>query len=200
MIPALVLTFLLATLSAATPPPVFDTDGHPLYTGVQYHILPAAGGGGLTLASRSAACPFGVLQSDHPASLGLPVTFSPALGGGHGRSIDVLVATDLNIEFAAMTICEQSTVWKLGAFDHAVERWFVGTGGVKGSPGRSTARNWFKIGKWGQGLFKIVFCPSICKGCHVLCKDVGIFVDGDTGNRRLALTDSGPLVVQFRKA
>lgn len=60
-------------------------------------------------------------------------------------------------------------------------------GGVEGNPGRETLDNWFKIEKTDDG-YKFVFCPTVCNFCKVICRDVGIFLDGN-GMRRLALSD-----------
>ncbi|CAI0544521.1 unnamed protein product [Linum tenue] len=198
MIPALVLTFLLATLSAATPPPVFDTDGHPLYTGVQYHILPAAGGGGLTLASTdSESCPQTVVQDQDEISQGIQLTFAPV---NTKSGYTVRTFTDLNVRFVADTPCEEGTVWKVEDYDDDVQQWFLGTGGVEGNPGPRTVKNWFKIWKYGSN-YKLTYCPAVCKSCKVDCKDVGIYVD-ENGGRRLALVDKDgdPFVIKFVKA
>ncbi|GAY52246.1 hypothetical protein CUMW_140430 [Citrus unshiu] len=64
--------------------------------------------------------------------------------------------------------------------------WFVKTGGIKGDLGPQTTINWFRIEKF-YGDYKLVFCPSVCKFCKVLCIDVGIFVNG--GVWHLALSD-----------
>ncbi|KAK9099333.1 hypothetical protein Syun_026378 [Stephania yunnanensis] len=91
-----------------------------------------------------------------------------------------------------------TSVWKLASFDEEVRRYFVTTGGREGSPGIGSLSNWFKIEKDGED-YKLSFCPSVCKFCKVICKDVGIYVDGE-GVRRLALSDETPFNVMFKKA
>ncbi|CAI0393232.1 unnamed protein product [Linum tenue] len=207
-LPALILLSTLAS-AASPPPPVLDARGHPVHSGTLYNILPAAAaaahhGGGLTLdviANHShAACKLGVFQDGNPSSPGLPVKIFLAAGEEVRGPSSVPTATDVNIQFAASSTCARSTVWKLGRFDRDARKWFVVDGGERAStPGRRPPpESLFKIVKEGknhQVLFKIVFCPSAAA-----CKDVGIFVDGKTGYRRLALVDHGPLLVQFKKA
>ncbi|CAL1362521.1 unnamed protein product [Linum trigynum] len=211
-LPALILLSTLAS-AASPPPPVLDARGHPVHSGTLYNILPAAAdaahhGGGLTLdviANHSyAACKLGVFQDGNPSSPGLPVKIFLAGGEEVRGPSSVPTATEVNIQFAASSTCARSTVWKIGRFDRDAKTWFVVDGGERASTPdlRSPAQSLFKIvkvavvgeGKNHQVLFKIVFCPSAA------CKDVGIFVDGKTGYRRLALVDHGPLLVQFKKA
>ncbi|KAK2632131.1 hypothetical protein EUGRSUZ_L01961 [Eucalyptus grandis] len=194
----LLLSLLLLSFSPkpsnAASSPVLDTDGHKLQTGVNYHILPVlrGRGGGLTLgASRSGNCPLAVVQEQQELSDGLPAKFSPV----DGRST-IRLSTDLNVWFDAATICVQSTVWRLAAFDEEVKQYFVESGGVLGNPGRETVSNWFKIEKMDED-YNFRFCPTVCDTCKVICRDVGIYVDGAT--RRLALSDE-PFRVKFKKA
>ncbi|GKD69027.1 proteinase inhibitor I3 [Tanacetum coccineum] len=55
-----------------------------------------------------------------------------------------------------------------------------------GNPGSKTLDNWFKIEKTKDG-YKFVFCPSVCSTCKVMCKDLGIVLDGN-GMQRLAVS------------
>lgn len=71
------------------------------------------------------------------------------------------------------------------------------SGGVEGNPGSKTTSSWFKIKKYEED-YKLVFCPTVCKYCKVICKDVGFFVEN--GRRILALSDEAPLRVMFKKA
>ncbi|XP_021810339.1 kunitz trypsin inhibitor 2-like [Prunus avium] len=200
----LALCFLLLAFSAkpwsvaadAAPSPVLDITGKKLRTGTNYYILPVirGRGGGLTLASTSntTSCPLDVVQEQHEVSNGLPLTFSPV----NPKKGVVRVSTDHNIKFSAATICVQSTIWKLDKFDEQTGQWFVTSGGVEGNPGRQTTSNWFKIEKYDED-YKLVFCPTVCNFCKVICRDVGIFIQD--GKRRLALTDV-PFKVMFKKA
>ena len=109
----------------------------------------------------------------------------------------VRVLTDQNIRFNQTTACKEGTVWKLDNFDTTTGQWFITTGGVIGNPGRETVGNWFKIEKY-EDAYKLVYCPSVCKFCKVICKDVGVFVD-QSQSRRLALSDK-PMKVHFQPA
>ncbi|XVF30310.1 hypothetical protein REPUB_Repub16aG0045700 [Reevesia pubescens] len=191
----LALSFLLC--ANAAPDPVLDITGKKLRTGTNYYILPVfrGRGGGLTLASstRNETCPLDVVQEQLEVSNGLPLTFSPV----NIKKGVIRVSTDQNIKFYASTICVQSTVWKLANFDDSTQQWLVTSGGVEGNPGRETVDNWFKIEKY-EDDYKLVFCPTVCDFCKVLCRDVGVFID-DAGVRRLALSDV-PFKVMFKRA
>ncbi|KAE8692408.1 Miraculin [Hibiscus syriacus] len=190
----LALSFILC--ASAAPDPVLDISGKILRTSTDYYILPVfrGRGGGLTLASsRNKTCPLDVVQEKLEVSNGLPVTFTPF----NTKKGVIRVSTDNNIKFSAATICVQSTVWKLAEFDDSTRQWFVTSGGVEGKPGRETVGNWFKIEKH-EDDYKLVFCPTVCDFCKVLCRDVGVFID-DAGVRRLALSDV-PFKVMFKRA
>ncbi|KAI9198171.1 hypothetical protein LWI28_011315 [Acer negundo] len=189
---------LVVSTADASPDPVLDIAGKKLRTGTDYYILPVfrGRGGGLTLASTgNETCPLDVVQERHELENGLPVTFSPV----NIKKGVIRLSTDQNIKFSASTACVQSTVWKLDSHDDSLGQWFVTTGGVEGNPGRRTMSNWFKIEKFDDD-YKLVFCPSVCDHiCKVLCRDIGIYIDQATGNRRLALSDT-PFKVMFKKA
>ena len=195
----LLLTFttnLAPGAAESAPDAVRDTDGNILRTGVDYYILPVVRGrgGGLTLASiGNKTCPLDVVQERHEIENGLPLTFTPV----NPKKGVVRVSTDLNIKFSASTVCVQSTVWRLD-YDKSTGQRFVSSGGVEGNPGPATLSNWFKIEKFRDD-YKLVFCPTVCNFCKVVCKDVGIFIDDD-GLRRLALTDDQPFKVMFKNA
>ncbi|CAM8881598.1 unnamed protein product [Rhodiola kirilowii] len=182
---------------AASPAAVLDVDGNKVRAGVKYYILPLVRGrgGGLTLGARgNNSCPLNVRQEGQEVDRGLPLTFSPVDKKGIVRE-----STDMNIKFSsAMSICVQSNVWRLGEFDEATGKYFISAGGVEGNPGRSTTGNWFKIEKSGD-FYKLFFCPTVCNVCKVICKDIGIQIEGGN-NRFLALTDSAPFLVMFKRA
>uniref|UniRef100_A0A7N0V9E9 Uncharacterized protein n=1 Tax=Kalanchoe fedtschenkoi TaxID=63787 RepID=A0A7N0V9E9_KALFE len=189
------LCLLVCVARAASPAPVLDVDGNKVRAGVKYYILPLVRGrgGGLTLGPRTNnTCPLNVLQEQNEVSNGLPLTFSPVDKKGIVRE-----STDMNIKFSAQSICADSTVWKLGSYDEATGKYFITAGGVEGNPGRSTTGNWFKIDKSGE-YYKLVFCPGVCNFCKVICKDIGIHIEG--GKRFLALTDTSPFLVFFKRA
>src|SRR5690606_8595555 len=98
--------------------------------------------------------------------------------------------TDLNFKFSA------TSIWNLDNVDEKTNQWFIGTCGVEGNPGQKTVGNWFKIDKY-EDHYKIVFCPSVCNFCKVMCRDIGVFVQD--GTRRLVLSDV-PLKVMFKRA
>ncbi|CAN0891143.1 Kunitz trypsin inhibitor 5 [Linum grandiflorum] len=191
-----ILLISFTTLSSAAP--VTDIDGTPLRSGLKYYILPSVSGNGGGIAldrTKTRKCPLSVFQDDYELSKGLPVVFLPV---NAKQGYTVQTNTDLNIEFAAETACDEAPVWKVESYDHDVKQWFVGTGGIEGKPGPRTVENWFKIAKYG-GNYKLVYCPSVCKSCKVECKDVGVYVDED-GKKRVALTDDEPSIVKFMKA
>ncbi|XP_016512642.1 kunitz trypsin inhibitor 5-like [Nicotiana tabacum] len=200
----LFLPFLIFTISfnsflssaAEAPPAVIDIAGKKLRTGVDYYILPVVRGrgGGLTLDSTgNESCPLdAVVQEHHEIKNGLPLTFTPV----NPKKGVIRESTDLNIKFSAASICVQTTLWKLDDFDEATGKYFITIGGNEGNPGRETISNWFKIDKFERD-YKLVYCPTVCNFCKVICKDVGIFIQD--GTRRLALSDV-PFKVMFKKA
>ncbi|MQL81878.1 hypothetical protein Taro_014341 [Colocasia esculenta] len=192
----LLLSSALASAAARStgPPAVHDVAGKPLRRGAKYYILPVirGRGGGLTLAGRNRTCPLNVAQEGLEVANGLPLTFRPV----NPKETAVRLSTDLNVELAAATICVQSTLWKLGDVDEATGRRYVATGGVAGRPGPATLSNWFKIEEEGRD-YKLVFCPSVCRFCKVVCGDVGVFYED--GRRWLGLSEV-PFPVLFKKA
>ncbi|KAK4270736.1 hypothetical protein QN277_019510 [Acacia crassicarpa] len=193
-------------LAAAGPSPeqVVDTTGKKVRAGVDYYIRPVpetpcdgrgpcVNGEGLVLIARSVnvTCPLNVAVV--VGFRGLPLQFTPV----DPKKGVVRVSTDQNIKFNQTTACKEGTVWKLDDFDTTTGQWFITTGGVVGNPGRETAGNWFKIEKY-EDAYKLLYCPSVCKFCKVLCKDVGVFVDQNQ-SRRLALSDK-PMKVHFQPA
>ncbi|GLJ32621.1 hypothetical protein SUGI_0656180 [Cryptomeria japonica] len=85
---------------------VLDILGRPVITGTEYTILPV-NGGGLRLNTRNNSCPLYVVYNDNEESL--PMVFTPF--------VNVKLITeeaDLKVEFSAVTVCAQSTRWRLG--------------------------------------------------------------------------------------
>ncbi|XP_008778295.2 miraculin-like [Phoenix dactylifera] len=187
--------FLLSSLTTlAAAEVVLDRDGNELRRGVEYYIYPGITdvAGGLTLASRNHSCPLDVTLAISPTSNGLPLTFLPA----DPEEDTINTSTDLNIVFSAVTICVQSTVWKLD-FDDAAGRFYVTTGGVAGNPGRETLANWFKIEN-DRGAYKLVFCPTVCDICKPVCGNLGVY--REDGRLWLGINSDAPLPVEFRGA
>lgn len=181
------------------PEVVRDDTGKILRTDAYYYVLPANSGnngGGLTVdgvAEEQRRCPQGVVQEPYQYAYGSSLKFYPV----NLKKGVVRLSTDLNIEFSALNNCGETNVWKLGYFDHDMEKYFVGVDGAIGKPGAETLSNWFKIEKMGNG-YKFVYCPSVCSYCDPICQNVGIVYHH--GKSRLALTDSEPLNVIFKKA
>ncbi|KAG6384708.1 hypothetical protein SASPL_153525 [Salvia splendens] len=189
------LFILIAAAAAEAPPPVLDIAGKQLLAGADYYILPVirGRGGGLTLAATgNETCPLDVAQERQEVKNGLPLSFRPT----NAKKGVIRTSTDHNIKFSAASICVQSTVWKLH-FDESIQNYTITTGGAEGNPGRETISNWFKIEKFDED-YMLVFCPTVCNYCKVICKQVGIVVQH--GLRRLALTDSAPFKFMFKKA
>ncbi|KAM3322463.1 kunitz trypsin inhibitor 5 [Capsicum chacoense] len=186
---------LLLSSSAASTAPVLDINGDKVQAGPNYFILPVirGRGGGLypSNVKQTNTCPRDIIQEANEVQQGLPVVFTRV----DAKKGVVRVSTDVNVRFYTPTICARETIWKIGEYDDKLKQYFVVTGGVEGNPGRETVGNWFKIEKFGSD-YKFVYCPSVCKFCKVICKDVGIF--NKDGVRFLALSDT-PFKVMFRK-
>ncbi|KAF5755384.1 putative proteinase inhibitor I3, Kunitz legume, kunitz inhibitor STI-like superfamily [Helianthus annuus] len=184
-------SFILFVLAAnSAPDSVLDVTRKNLRSGISYYIMPVARGGGIALGptSPNKTCPLGVTQLSTHLN-GLPLTFTPV----NPKKSVIRLSTDVNIKFLGRTSCNESNVWKL-RYDEVMKQYFVMVGGVEGNPGRETIDNWFKIEKTDDG-YKLVFCPTVCNYCKVICRDVRIFSD-DNGIRRLALSDV-PFYVTF---
>jgi hypothetical protein len=182
--------------AGASPDAVLDVNGEKLRAGVNYSILPYFGrnAGGLTIGSIRKGydqCPVNIVPETYERSMGLPATFSPI----NPKKGVVRVSTDLNIQFQANGKCGKSTVWKVAKLDQSTGQYFVTIGGTKGNPGRETLDSWFKIEKLGNN-YKFVHCPTVCKYCKVICKDVSIFYAN--GRLTLVLNDAA-YPVMFKK-
>ncbi|XP_059300056.1 kunitz trypsin inhibitor 5-like [Lycium ferocissimum] len=190
------LSIIPFILAGSSPSPVLDINGDKVQAGPNYFILPVirGRGGGLTPynVKQNNTCPRDIMQWNYNDEPGLPVVFT-RLDAKKGV---VRLSTDLNVRFYTPTICARETIWKLGPYDDKLKQYFVVTGGVEGNPGQQTLSSWFKIEKFKKD-YKFVFCPSVCKICKVICKDVGIFRTKD-GVRLLALSDT-PHRVMFKK-
>ncbi|XP_021628939.1 kunitz type trypsin inhibitor 111 [Manihot esculenta] len=183
------LWLLMAISTAAQTPAVLDTTGRPLRSGVRYYVLPAATdiAGGLTLINRTDSCPLYVGQEplSTVVSPGLPVIFTPfSAGDGIIRE-----GRDLRIEFSAVSICAQSTAWRVGEEDAKTSRRFIVTGGEQ---------SYFRIDN-NRGLYELVWCPGeSCPDCgRPRCGSAGILIEN--GKRFLAL-DGRAFPFRFRRA
>nr|XP_027121692.1 kunitz trypsin inhibitor 2-like [Coffea arabica] len=187
--------------AAEAPEPVLDVAGKMLRTYLNYYILPANvfrgryRGGGLTLSGiGNDTCPAGVFQETSQQINGIPLTFFPV----NPKKGVVRVSTDLNIKFDYPDTCDESPVWSVDNYVDPSADSFVNIGGVVGNPGSETLSSWFKIQKFGYRDYKLVFCPTVCSYCDVICKDVGITYQD--GKRRLSLTTDYPHRVVFQQA
>lgn len=190
---------------------IYDTNGDQLRSHTEYQILPKSGGattGGLALSRRDYRypCPPNVVQETE--SNGLSLKLFPI----DKNQTSITTSTDLNLVFMAATTCVQRTGWRMGGVDPFTRRRYVRSDGGVGRPSKETVANWFKIEKYGGGGgggYKIVYCPgeSVCRGCGVVCGDVGLFVE--SGKRWLGLInadnlnhhngDHNPLEIVFKK-
>lgn len=186
----------------ASPEQVVDTEGNKVRASVDYYIRPVPTtpcdgqgpcvvGSGFVLIARSPNETYPLNVAVVEGFRGQAVTFTPV----DPKKGVIRVSTDLNIKVSLETICEESTIWKLDAFDASIGKWFVTTGGVMGNPGKDTISNWFKIEKY-EDDYKLVYCPTVCDFCKPVCGNVGVFVDSN-GNKRVALTDE-PFKVRFQ--
>ncbi|CAI9113357.1 OLC1v1013942C1 [Oldenlandia corymbosa var. corymbosa] len=171
--------------AAKSPDPVRDTNGKKVGAVARYYISPVYPiTGGIELENLDdKPCPLDVVLADQVP--GLPVSFYSV----KSKKGVIRVSTDLNVELPTTipsTICPNSTMWSID-ISPSTGNYFVSTGGQRGSPGPNTIINWFKIEPFGSGSYKLVYCPTFCKTCKVICKDVGIVVQN--GKRRLGLTD-----------
>ncbi|KAK9131181.1 hypothetical protein Sjap_011668 [Stephania japonica] len=196
------LLILACAISAQCSPVVFpevrDTTGKKLISGADYYIVPALGEGGLTLEPHNHSysyCPLDVAHAEYDFD-GMSVKFLPV----NSKKGMIRVSTDLNIKFnMAEPPCDGTRVWKLASFDKKTRQYFVTTGGSEGNPGPETLNNWFKIEKY-EGNYKLSYCPSVCKSCKVMCKDIGLYTGDATASvSRYALSKT-PFAVMFKKA
>lgn len=177
---------------------VLDVDGQELQATSMYYMLPAihdrGSGGGLALSSRDGSCPYYVMQESHAQSNGHPVRLLPV----NKLDTNISLSSDMNIVFHAATTCVQATGWKMGGVDAITGQRYVKSGALTGRPGASTLSNWFKVEKNENGDgYKIIFCPSVCSFCKVVCGNVGVF--DENGKKWLGLSDGYPLILKFKK-
>lgn len=191
---ALFLIALLFIFPFAGSTTVKDIEGRKLRADIKYHVLPVirGGGGGLALGSRNRTCPFNVMQENSELSQGLSLIFLPI----DDNSKFIRLSYDVNIAFHAATTCIRPTGWMVGTVDSITGRRYVTTGAVPGRPGVETVSHWFKLEKHEMMGYKIVYCPSVCSFCKVVCANVGVFSEDE--RRWLGLTDD-PLLLSFKK-
>lgn len=198
----LFLSFLLLAFGSvkAHNPPVLDVSHKKVQTSTNYFILPynTTYGGGLSLAAtRNQTCPLEVVLHVERYDDEIPVTFHPV------TTEDGVVreSTDLSIKFRTKTSCTKSTIMKVDNYDKLRKRYYLTVGGVEGNPGRETIKNWFKIEKYKDN-YKLMYCPTVCETCKVICKNVGAYDDvyDDTITYSVFALRDEPQMVMFRKA
>ncbi|KAJ9172889.1 hypothetical protein P3X46_016083 [Hevea brasiliensis] len=183
---------LMAMSTVAQTPAVLDTNGQPLRSGVEYYVLPAATdtAGGLTLVNRTDSCPLYVGQEplSTVVSQGLRVTFTPFAAQNDGI---IRESREFSVAFSAVSICGQSTAWRVGEEDAETSRRFIVTGGEQ---------SYFRIDNNG-GLYELVWCPGescTAPNCgRPRCGSAGILIEN--GKRLLAL-DGSAFPFRFRRA
>ncbi|KAK9937745.1 hypothetical protein M0R45_014517 [Rubus argutus] len=186
---------VMAVATAAQNAPVLDTSGKALQSGVDYYIKPAVtdSGGRFTLIDRNDSCPFYVGQENTSGPEGFPVTFAPF---AEGETV-VRESRDQKITFSALTICVQSTAWKVGETDSETQRRLIVTGDDQNEGISGPARNYFRINKQADhdGIYNLQWCPTeLCETCKFNCGVVGALVEND--KRLMALDGSIPVVFE----
>ncbi|KAJ0736474.1 putative proteinase inhibitor I3, Kunitz legume, kunitz inhibitor STI-like superfamily [Helianthus annuus] len=165
-----VLAFIILAASSAPAPVVLDFYGQSLRARAKYYIKPAdddyfVGGFGL-VGVLNKSCPAVVGQMTD--NMGLWLTFHPV----DPKERVIRLSTDVNIKFSGSNSCHESNVWQL-KYHKALEQYVVMVGGVEGNPGPKTVNNWFKIEQGNYyGSYRLVFCPSVCSDCKVICGDI----------------------------
>jgi hypothetical protein len=188
---------LMATSTMAqTWPPVLDADGQPLRSGVEYYVLPAvtdvAGGLILVNLNNGSICPLFVGQEPLApvVSPGTSVIFTP-------RVADTVIreTRDFTVAFTGVTICAQSTAWRVGERNPETRRRYIL---AETDPIPSSNAWHFNIVKNDQGLYNFQWCPNcLTRVCpKPLCGDAGIVVENE---RRLLVLDGSAFPFIFRR-
>ena len=190
LIGSLSCIWLLMAISttAQDQPPVLDTAGRPVRSGVRYHILPAATdiAGGLTLVARNGSCPSIVGQEPLApvVSQGLPVVFTPYVAG----ETIVRESSSFIIQFSGASTCVKSTKWILSERDPATSRRNIGVG---------RTGSYFMITK-ENNLYYLAFCPAdTCDFCKFDCGTAGITIED---GKRFLMLDGPIFPFRFRRA
>uniref|UniRef100_A0A0D6QZE1 Uncharacterized protein n=1 Tax=Araucaria cunninghamii TaxID=56994 RepID=A0A0D6QZE1_ARACU len=170
---------------------VLDIDGRPLSSGNKYYISPVTGGG-VGLRMRNNTCPMYVVYTKN----GLPAVFTPYSSGRGGV---IKEGADLKVETSAVTVCVQSTRWRVHR-DSKLDKYFVYTGDDSSSSS-SIDLDYFRFDKSESGDdYVMVYCPSVCEFCRPYCGTLGSYSD-EHGNGWLVIGEqANALKVQFRKA
>ncbi|KAF8398660.1 hypothetical protein HHK36_014515 [Tetracentron sinense] len=139
-----------------------------------------------------------VLDTDgNELQAGLPYYIVSAVwkaGGGDGHTADDYLARYYPIDVYPTD--ERSSS------EEARQTRYVTIGGKPGNPGSSTVRNWFKIERASRSspFYRIVYCPSVCESCRVVCGNVGISVSRESEKRWLSVPQQPQFPFVFVKA
>lgn len=197
----LLIVWMPSGADAATGDAVIDTTGQSVETLTRlYNILPAVNGqpgGGVTLSSPNGTCPLSVAQDVVDVSNGFPVLLW--LAASITSNVVVTESMALNIMFSSLSVCTESSIWKLADAGVNGQR-YVMTGGAFGDE-----KSWFSIEKYGDN-YTLVFCggtqvkgPNMGMGGSGSvsgCGYVGVYSEG--GQQWLVLSDE-PFLVRFKR-
>ncbi|KAL1370328.1 hypothetical protein HN51_000604 [Arachis hypogaea] len=172
---------------------VLDTQGNKVQSGVEYYVRPAITddvGGYVTLIDRvcnNGSCPLCIGQQNVVGASRFSIKFTPFI---EGESV-----VRENRVFKALTLCVQSTEWKVGD-QESVKRLIVA---CDGGDDQGLLKGFFRIEKGNLGIYYFVWCPlEVCPNCRLNCSYVGYLID-ENGNRFLALGANSTLPLIFEK-
>ncbi|KAL4342839.1 hypothetical protein HN51_061148 [Arachis hypogaea] len=172
---------------------VLDTQGNKIQSGVEYYVKPAITddvGGYVTLIDRfcnNGSCPLCIGQQNVVGASRFSIKFTPFIEG------ESMVRE--NRDFKALTLCVQSTEWKVGD-QESVKRLIVA---CDGDDDQGLLKGFFRIEKGNLGIYYFVWCPlEVCPNCRLNCSYVGSWID-ENGNRFLALGANSTLPLIFEK-
>nr|GEW34264.1 hypothetical protein [Tanacetum cinerariifolium] len=211
----ILLILLFSTISVSlgqqSPDQVRDIDGNLVRFSAKYYILPVfrGRGGGLTLAAtRIESCPLDVVQENMELIKGLQLAFTyvnPKKGIIRESTYWVckpnptIIISKLTYKLDGLLLLSPIGFRiepQLSLYVRLGEMLGLGylTIGIRArKPSPQTISNWFKIEKFDKD-YKLVFCPTVCNFCKVVCGDIGVKI-AENGKRRLAISD-----VPFKKA
>ncbi|KAK4269872.1 hypothetical protein QN277_022971 [Acacia crassicarpa] len=162
---------------------VVDVNGQPVINGGTYYIQPyiwAIGGGLRVGITGNETCPLSVVVSPFEVDKGLSWRISSPLKILYVRTNS---RVDFSVEGKLPNCAPSPKSWTIVEEEHGVES-------VKISGYKNTIKGVFKIQKYTQIAYKIVFCSTDGDSCG----DIGL------SNRRLVITDDNPLGLVFVKA
>jgi hypothetical protein len=147
---------------------------------------------GLRLRMRNNSYPMYVVYNDSEESL--PAVFTPYV---YVKAISEDI--DLKVEFSAITICAESTRWRLGS-DSELHKTLIYAGSSSSSSSVDFA--YFKIGKSegnDSNVYELYFCPTF-RESKPACGSLGVYTDQDGNQWLVKDSEINPLKVQFQRA